>query len=621
MGQDRLATRPPGRTPPGLRGDGLVKPLLLARMRWIFRLAAAPAWAGPTIVALGLAAAVLEGAGLVLFIPLIESLGATAEPTRWKPLFDSILSPIPEQSVTAVLVILLCVSILLKIAVNLFNTWVTRYVDGLVAHQLRCRVFEQTISSCVDYRVENRRADIVTTIANNTWKVSQALSLCYRLIICACTFIVFVLLMLAISGSLTLLSLLFLALTALAIRFATRRADETGKAVVEENKQFGLRMWESINSLQLIRAFAREAYESQRLRRTSDRVRERLLSLDMLWAAPGPVSEMSIAIMIGVLILFAQRTGTGIAALAAFLSLLYRLQGPTRELLQSKIVLDGIGAAIDDVDDFLRVTDTPFLKSGGLAARPIRHVLEFRDVSFRYAPGEPLALDRVSFGIPAGKTTAIVGESGAGKSTIMSLLFRFRDPSSGAILADGTALDAFDLHGWRERLSVMSQEVHLFNDTIAGNIGYADFDAGPEQIREAARIALADGFIAALPDGYDTIVGDQGMRLSGGQRQRIALARAILRNPDILLLDEATNALDVETEQAFQLALEQFSRNRTVVVIAHRLSTVRAADQIIVMSKGRVVEIGSPDQLLKQPGHFARLNDLQAGQLSLAAAR
>ncbi|MDW6021998.1 ABC transporter ATP-binding protein [Mesorhizobium sp. BAC0120] len=594
---------------------------LFDRMRRLFRLAEAPSWAGPTIISLGLAAAVLEGAGLFLFIPLVQSLGATAQRGSWQPLFDRLLSPVPPGYLTAVLVAMLCISILLKIAVNLVNTWVTSYVDGLVAHQLRCRVFEQTISSCIDYRVENKRADIVTTIANNTWKLSQGLSLSYRLIICACTFAVFVLLMLAISVSLTMLSMAFLLLAASAIRFATRRADETGKAVVEENKQFGLRMWESINSLQLIRAFAREDYESKRLRQVSDRVRQRLLRLDMLWAAPGPVSEMSIAVMIGILILVAEKTGTGIAALAAFLSLLYRLQGPVRELLQSKIALDGIGAAIDDVDDFLHATDTPFLASGNMPAPPVRQGVEFRDVSFRYAPSEPLALDRISFRIEAGKTTAIVGESGAGKSTVLSLLFRFRDPSSGEIFADGTALPEFDLNSWRERLSVMSQEVYLFNDTIAANIGYADFDADLGRIREAARIARADDFISRLPDGYETRIGDQGMRLSGGQRQRIALARAILRNPDILLLDEATNALDIENEQAFQLALEQFSRNRTVVVIAHRLSTVRAADQIIVMSKGRVVEIGAPDQLLKRPGHFARLYDLQGGHPPVALAR
>jgi subfamily B ATP-binding cassette protein MsbA len=593
---------------------------LLVRMRRLFRLAAAPAWAGPAVVGLGLAAAVLEGAGLFLFIPLLLSLGASPpQPGRWQPIFERLLAPIPEHLMTAFLVGALCVSIALKNAVHLVNTWVTRYVDGLVAHQLRSRVFDQTISSCVDYRVENKRSDIITTIANNTWKVSEGLSLAYRLMVCSCTFIVFVLLMLLISIRLTFFSMMFLFFGAMAIRLATRRADETGKAVVEENKQFGLRMWESINSLQLIRAFAQEDYERHRFLQISDRVRQRLLRLEMLWATPGPVSEISITILIGALVLVAKSTSIGIAALAAFLSLLYRLQGPTRELLQSRIALDGLAGAIDDVDDFLRTTETPFLSQGSLSAPPLRTAVEFRGVSFRYAPDQPLALQDVSFSIPAGKTTAIVGESGAGKSTVMALLFRFVDPTSGEVVADGRPLVAFELRSWRKRLALMSQEVYLFNDTIAANIAYGDFDRNLDDLRRAARIAKADDFIRSLPDGYETQTGDQGMRLSGGQRQRIALARTILRNPDILLLDEATNALDVETEQAFQIALEQYSHNRTVVVIAHRLSTVQAADQIIVMARGQVIEVGSPDQLLKRPGHFSRLHEFQHGRAATGA--
>jgi len=426
---------------------------LFKRLRRLFSLAGAPAWAGPTIVGLGLAAAVLEGAGLFLFIPLIQSLGAaTAQQGEWQRIFDQLLSPVPQQHLTAFLVGVLCVSILLKNAVHLINTWVTRYVDGLVAHRLRARVFDQTISSCIDYRVENKRSDIITTIANNTWKVSQALSLAYRLMICFSTFVVFILLMLLISIRLTFFSMMFLFLGAIAIRLATRRADETGKAVVEENKQFGLRMWESINALQLIRAFAQEDYERNRFLKSSDNVRRRLLKLDMLWATPGPVSEISITILIGALVLAAQTVGLGIAALAAFLSLLYRLQGPTRELLQSKIALDGLAGSIDDVDDFLRTTERPFLSQGHVPAPAFSKAVEFRNVSFRYAPGQPLALQDVSFSIPAGKTTAIVGESGAGKSTVMALLFRFMDPTSGVILADGIPLPEFDLRSWRERV-------------------------------------------------------------------------------------------------------------------------------------------------------------------------
>jgi subfamily B ATP-binding cassette protein MsbA len=602
------------RFPTSLYGDDPVTAggSLFKRLRRLFAVAGAPAWAGPTIVGLGLAAAVLEGAGLFLFIPLIQSLGAaTAQQGEWQRIFDQLLSPVPQQHLTAFLVGVLCVSILLKNAVHLINTWVTRYVDGLVAHRLRARVFDQTISSCIDYRVENKRSDIITTIANNTWKVSQALSLAYRLMICFSTFVVFILLMLLISIRLTFFSMMFLLLGAIAIRLATRRADETGKAVVEENKQFGLRMWESINALQLIRAFAQEDYERNRFLKSSDNVRRRLLKLDMLWATPGPVSEISITILIGALVLAAQTVGLGIAALAAFLSLLYRLQGPTRELLQSKIALDGLAGSIDDVDDFLRTTERPFLSQGHVPAPAFSKAVEFRNVSFRYAPGQPLALQDVSFSIPAGKTTAIVGESGAGKSTVMALLFRFMDPTSGAILADGIPLPEFDLRSWRKRLSLMSQEVHLFNDTISANIAYGDLDAGEAEIRKAAEIAKADDFIRLLPHGYGTQIGDQGMRLSGGQRQRVALSRTILRNPDILLLDEATNALDAETEQAFQLALDEYSHNRTVVVIAHRLSTIQAADQIIVMAKGRVIEAGSPDELLKRQGHFSRLNEFQ----------
>lgn len=594
---------------------------LFTHLRRLFRLAAAPAWAGPTVVALGLGGAALEGAGLFLFIPLIQSLGAsTPQPGSWQPLFDWLLAPVPAHLVTAFLVGVLCLSILLKNAVHLINTWVTRYVEGTVAHQLRSRVFDQTITSCIDYRAENKRTDIVTTIANNTWKVSEGLSLAYRLMVCSCTFVVFMLLMLVISVRLTLLSMVFLLFAVSAVRLAARYADRTGRAVVEENKQFGLRMWESINSLQVIRAFARENYELQRFRQTSDRVRRRLLRLDMLWATPTPLSEISITILIGALIVVADSASIGIAALAAFLSLLYRLQGPTRELLQSKIALDGLAGAIDDVENFLHATERPLLDQGHLSAPPIATAVEFRDVSFRYAPGQPLALQDVSFSIPVGKTTAIVGESGAGKSTVMALLFRFMDPTSGEVLADGMPLPAFDLHSWRKRLALMSQEVSLFNDSIAANIAYGGLNSSLADICEAARIAKADDFIRSFPEGYDTRIGDQGMRLSGGQRQRIALARTILRNPDILLLDEATNALDVETEQAFQIALEQYSHDRTVVVIAHRLSTVQSADQIIVMAEGRVVEMGSPDQLLQRPGQFSRLHEFQHGRAAAGAS-
>jgi subfamily B ATP-binding cassette protein MsbA len=586
----------------------------------IFKIAAPPAWAGPAIVGLGLTAAILEGLGLFLFIPLIQSLGASPlSGAGLEHAFDRLLAPVPAKYLTAFLVLLLCASIWAKNGVNLLNTWVSRNVDGIVAHRLRARVFSQALSSCIDYRAGARRSEIATTIAENTWKVSAALSLIYRLIICLCTFTVFLTLMTTISYWLMLVSGAFLLLSALIIRAATLRAAETGRAVVEENKQFGQRMWESIHALQLIRAFGREDYEVGRFVSTSERVRRRLLKLDLLWAIPAPISEIAITLLIGSLILAASTAGVGVAALAAFLSLLYRLQGPARELMQAKVAIDGLGGALDDVANFLDATQDPHLADGELATPPLRRGIRFENVSFRYAESDPWALHNVSIEIPAGKTTAIVGRSGAGKTTLMSLLFRFQDPTEGRVTADGVSLTEFQLASWRAQLALMSQEVQLFNDTIEANIGYGDLEAGPEQIRAAAAVAHADAFIQQTPQGYQTIAGDSGLRLSGGQRQRIALARTILRNPDVLMLDEATNALDVESERAFQLALEEYSHKRTVVVIAHRLSTIERADQVIVLEGGRVIEAGPPAQLLDRKGHFARLYDLQTGAVASPA--
>lgn len=584
------------------------------QLRELVQLAQPPRWAGPVIILLGLGAAVLEGLGLVLFIPLLQSLGAPAGAQGLQRLLDGPMAAIPPAYATAFLVALLCASILLKNAVNTLNIWVTRYVDGRVAHELRTRIFDQTLSSCLDYRAGVRRSDIATTLGTNSWRVSSALTLLYRLMVSLITFLVFAGIMTGISPSLTLVALGFLTVAGLVIRFCTRQADATGKAVVEENKQFGLRMWESIESLQLIRAFGREGIERERFGRASDSIRLRLLKLDLLWAIPGPVSEIAITLLIGALILAAQSTGIGIASLAAFLSLLYRLQGPTRELMQSKVAFDGLGGSIDDVADLLSRSSTPYLVDGTENAAPLETGIEFRNVSFRYADEDGWALQDASFFVPAGRTTAIVGESGAGKSTLLSLLFRFQDPSRGAVLADGRPLTAMRIADWRAQIAVMSQDVQLFSDSIEANISFGRPQASADEIRNAARVARADGFIDALPDGFSTTVGDRGLRLSGGQRQRIALARTILRNPSILMLDEATNSLDAESEQAFQLALDRFAHRRTVIVVAHRLSTVQNADQIIVLAKGRVIESGPPAELLRAGGAFARMFDIQHGR-------
>ena len=592
----------------------------LRRMKQLLQLCSPERWASPTIIILGLASALLEAASLYLFIPLIQSLGAPGGSGGHVGYgLDFLLSHIaPEHRVT-ILVALVCGMIIAKNLVGFVNRLVARQVEGQVAHRLRMKVFEQTISSCIDYRAQHKQTDVVNTLASETWKVGGALNLLYYVIVNFITGLVFLVLLFSISARLTALAMIFLAAGAVAVHLVTRKADAAGKSVVVENKQFGLRMWESISALQLIRSFAREDYETARLAEKSERVRRRILQLDLLWGLPGPLSEIFGAVLIGLLILGGGMLGSGLAVLAAFLATLYRMQTPVRQIMVSKVALDSLHASVEDVADFLETTKSPHIRSGAKHIEAFERGIEFRDVSFRYAADQRLAVDGISLNIPKGKTTAIVGNSGAGKSTLLRLLFRFEDPAAGEILVDGVPLTELELGGWRSRLALMSQDVQLFNETVEANIAYGDLDAPLERVHRAADIAGAATFIRDLPQGYATELGDRGMRLSGGQRQRIALARTVLRDPDILLLDEATNALDTESERTFQDALETYARGRTVVVIAHRLSTVEHADQIIVLDQGKVVEIGSPATLLRDGGRFARLYGLQFGRLHIHA--
>jgi len=251
-------------------------------------------------------------------------------------------------------------------------------------------------------------------------------------------------------------------------------------------------------------------------------------------------------------------------------------------------------------------------KPGALPLAPFTRSIEFRDVTFGYEEGLGRILRGVSFSVHAGQMVAIVGRSGAGKTTLVNLLPRFYDVTSGGILVDGVDVREVALASLRRQIGFVTQETVLFDDTLASNIAYGVAGASPEAIEAAARAAHAHEFIAAMPKGYQTVIGERGQRLSGGQRQRIAIARAILKNAPILVLDEATSALDAEAELLVQEALANLMQNRTSIVIAHRLSTIRRADAIIVLERGRVAEIGRHDELLARPtGTYAMLYQMQ----------
>lgn len=332
----------------------------------------------------------------------------------------------------------------------------------------------------------------------------------------------------------------------------------------------------------------------------------------------GPFSRFLPVLAIGMiaalsLLAFDGRVTGVLPSLATFVVALQRLNARLGGIAGVFTILSNNSASFERLNDILRDEGKQFRRLGGVPFRALESGIRFEEVSLRYAPELPLTLDRVSFELPKGHTLALVGTSGAGKSSIADLLTGLYAPSGGRILIDKQDLAVIDLASWQQRLGVVSQDTFLFNATLAENIAFGCTEATRADVEAAATQAQAAGFIEDLPIGYDTLVGERGYRLSGGQRQRISLARAILRNPELLILDEATSALDSESERLVQQALEQYERQRTVLVIAHRLSTIVNADEILVLERGRIVEQGTHNELLIHGGVYSGLWRQQAG--------
>ncbi|NBG94522.1 ATP-binding cassette domain-containing protein [Pyruvatibacter mobilis] len=371
---------------------------------------------------------------------------------------------------------------------------------------------------------------------------------------------------------------------------------------------------ESLSGARMVKTFGLEDYENKRAnsffegfyRWNMKLVRGRSL-VDPGMEILGGVAVAGV-VAYGIWSVFA---GVGsVGSLMGFLSALLLGAAPARALGTLHVVFQEGMAAVQRVFDL--VDEVPAIRDRA-DARPLdleKGHVRFADVGFEYEPGAP-ALSAFSLDVAAGSTVALVGPSGAGKSTVINLIPRLYDATSGAVTIDGQDVKDVTLASLRREMAIVSQDVTLFNDTVRANIAFGKLDATDDEIRAAARAAAAEEFITAMPEGYETVVGDRGLKLSGGQRQRIALARAILRDAPILLLDEATSALDAESERKVQDALETLRHGRTTIVIAHRLATVREADMICVMDQGRVVELGSHDDLVAADGLYARLCKMQ----------
>ncbi len=515
----------------------------------------------------------------------------------------------------------LCLSILTVFFIkNIFlyiKNILLRIVELKLVKEIRDRLYKHIQTLSLGYFNRQHTGSITSIVMNDVEQLQIALAVVFqRLFVEPINILTFVALLFIISWKLALIAIIIIPLAGIAILSigrSIRRKSRRTQVKIAEIMQI---LTETLTSIRIVKAFVNEKEEIKNFTRESKHYFKLLLQRARLDLIAGPTTE-TFGVIIGVVLLWyggmevlAQK-GVSAEDFIRFILILFSILGPIKQLSNVNLKIQ-IGAA--SAERIFGLLDTPaevVEDPDPVNLDVFNNAIEFDQIHFEYSDSDDRVLDGVSFSIQKGDVVALVGPSGSGKSTIADLIPRFFDVSKGALRIDGNDVRKISFSSLRGSMGIVTQEVILFNDTIRKNIAYGQSDVTEEAIQKAAEAANALEFIEQTPDGFDTLIGERGVNLSGGQKQRLAIARALLKNPPILILDEATSALDTESEKMVQKAIEVLMKDRTVLVIAHRLSTVQNADKIVVLDKGKILEVGSHNELYEKGGLYRRLYDIQ----------
>ncbi len=532
-----------------------------------------------------------------------------------KPVLDGIFIEKNEELLLVLPLVLLGVA-LLKAVLSYGVGYLMAYVTNRVIADIRQELFQHLIRMPVGFHDTNTSGRLVSRVVNDVGLMASAASNVLKDIFQnALTFLAMVGVIVYQNWKLAGLSAIVIPLSALTMVRVGKRLRKLATSGQERMGDMSSTLQETLAGIRMVKAFGREEAEAERFKTYNGAFLATTLKSNQVWSIGS--SHMEVIGVIGVagiiwyggyLVIHEVMTP---GALFSFMAAMFMAYTPIRKLAGANNIIQQALAAAERVYDVMDLETEQSKDRGTVALTGIRQGIEFQGVSLRYESQTAPALAGVDLSIKSGEVVALVGGSGGGKTTLVSLLPRFYEPTEGRILLDGLPLTSYTLRSLRTHIGIVSQEIVLFDDTISRNIAFGQTGAGQSAIEQAAKAAYAHEFILRLPEGYETVIGERGVKLSGGERQRLAIARAILRDPPLLILDEATSALDTESERIVQLALTNLMKNRTTVVIAHRLSTIQNADRIVVLDRGAVVETGSHEELLRRGGMYQRLHAMQ----------